>query len=491
MGEYGDNDLDGLVPPSSALDIDSAETYTPPTAGPGRLLFYAATLQAFVIVYRTEVLLGGVLAVSLGVAFGSAYGHRHRKVNPFKAAHVHTDYSAITSKYDLTLGKIDHWCIRGDDNNCRCEDPLVPMSKRSSHKWEEQHKENIKVAQATLMKVLKTEGGSYEDYFFPDYDDMWLEGMDDDWVWGEGSRFYEDDLAFDPFAEDYLNEEGVMEDDGYADVRESPTGNGDEGRRQQRRRALDGTVEGDYELDVVFIGDSITEQRQGTRMGRPEEGYTGIKEVFDKTFTKEKGGDYNGIALGISGDTSPQVLWRLMNGEMPDGLDPKVWWIGIGINDLTIKGCSEEIVLLGILRVVEEIQNRHPDDVVVINSILPIQRNEEGLLEHVGKHHEDIALKKKEKDMADNEMSSKRLHIDLWPSIVAINEELSKFASKHHGVKFFDADSVFIEERTDEKGVMGKYLKMDLMRDPVHPNLQGHKRWNNAIKKKLASILSN
>ena len=187
---------------------------------------------------------------------------------------------------------------------------------------------------------------------------------------------------------------------------------------------------------------------------------------------------------------SPQLLWRLMNGEMPDGLDPKVWWVGIGINDLTVKGCSEEIVLLGILRVVEEIQNRHPDDVVVINSILPIQRNEAGLLEHVGKHHEDIALKKKEKDMADGEMSSKRLHIDLWPSIVAINEELSKFASKHHGVKFFDADSVFIEERADERGVMGKYLNMDLMHDPVHPNLVGHKRWNNAIKKKLAAILN-
>ena len=179
-----------------------------------------------------------------------------------------------------------------------------------------------------------------------------------------------------------------------------------------------------------------------------------------------------------------------MNGEMPDGLDPKVWWVGIGINDLTVKGCSEEIVLLGILRVVEEIQNRHPDDVVVINSILPIQRNEAGLLEHVGKHHEDIALKKKEKDMADGEMNSKRLHIDLWPSIVAINEELSKFASKHHGVKFFDADSVFIEERADERGVMGKYLNMDLMHDPVHPNLVGHKRWNNAIKKKLAAVLN-
>jgi len=457
------------VPASPALDLISAETYSPPTTGPSRRLFYAA---------------GGVLAVSLGAALGaalsSAYGHRHRKVDPFEAAHVRTDYSAIKSKYDLTLGAVDQWCLRGDDNNCRCEDPLKPMSKRSSHKWAEQHKENIKLAQATLMKILKSsDGGSYEDYFFPDYDDLWLEGTNDDWVWGEGSRFYEDDASFVPFVENYSGEEGFMEDDGY----------GDEGRGQQRRKAQEGT-EGDYELDVVFVGDSITEQRQGTRKGEPLVDYTGIKEVFDRTFTKEKGGDYNGIALGIDGDTSPQLLWRLMNGEMPDGLDPKVWWVGIGINDLSIKGCSEEIVLLGIMRVVTEIRNRHPDDIVVINSILPVQRNEAGLLEHVGGHHEHIALTKKETDMDDGKMSSKRLHIDLWPSIVAINEELSKFASKHHGVKFFDADSVFTEERTDKKGVVRKYLKKYLMHDPVHPNLPGHKRWNNAIKKELAAILN-
>lgn len=173
-----------------------------------------------------------------------------------------------------------------------------------------------------------------------------------------------------------------------------------------------------------------------------------------------------------------------MNGEMPYGLTPKVWWLGIGINDLTMKGCSEEVVLLGILRVVEEIQKLHPDDVVVINSLLPVNRNTDGLLEHLGKHHEDVALKKKEKNLLDEEMSKKRAHIDFWPSIVAINEELRKFASKHKGVKFFNADSVFVEERQN-----GKYLKMDLMHDPVHPNVSGHKKWNAAIKKRLHEIL--
>ena len=42
------------------------------------------------------------------------------------------------------------------------------------------------------------------------------------------------------------------------------------------------------------------------------------------------------------------------------------------MNDLTRMQCSEEIVVLGILRVVEEIMLRKPDDKIVINSLLPM-----------------------------------------------------------------------------------------------------------------------
>ncbi len=161
-----------------------------------------------------------------------------------------------------------------------------------------------------------------------------------------------------------------------------------------------------------------------------------------------------------------------------------MWWVGIGINDLSLKGCSEEVTLLGILRVVEEIQRYHPKDFIVINSLLPVQRNQEGLLEHIGKHHEDVALKKKEQDMEAGQMNKKRDRYDLWPSIVSINKELGEFASKHPTIKFFNADKVFVEDRED-----GRYMRLDLFGDPVHPNLAGHKKWNNEIKRRLHEIL--
>ncbi|KAL7530652.1 hypothetical protein ACHAXR_006461 [Thalassiosira sp. AJA248-18] len=484
--EYGDDDA--LVPPSqsqkrssSSLELEEDSTFAPaqyaPYSQPQKksLLFYLATIQAFIIIYRTEVFLGTTLAICITIAFSSSYQHKHKKRNAFEAARIGHDYTAVKSKYDLTLGAIDHWCLHGDDNNCRCEDPLEPMSKRSSHKWDEQHRENIKVALAALTNMMSNADGSDAwnnfDGYSPDLDDMWIESEDDDWLYGEGPRFGQDDMGFDPFLDSWGEEGWDDEDDGYAaPVEKKPND-------RQRKLANEG-------LDVVFIGDSITEQRQGTTLGRPHDDLVSIKEVFDKTFTVDKGGEFNGIAMGISGDTAPNLLWRLMNGEMPYGFTPRVWWVGIGINDLTMKGCSEEVVLLGILRVVEEIQNAHPSDTVVINSILPVNRNTNGLLEHFGKHHEDVALKKKEKNLLDTEMSQKRMHSDIWPSIVAINAELSKFASAHKGVKFFDADSIFVEERQD-----GKYMKLDLMHDPVHPNLAGHKKWNTAIKKRLHEIL--
>ena len=156
-GSQGKNGVSGMQK-SNSLEIDDDYSFDhpsyPPTKPPPHkksLLFYIATIQAFVIIYRTEVFLGTTLAICIAIAFSSSYHGHHPKVNPFMAAHINHDYTAITSKYDLTLGAIDHWCLQGDDNNCRCEDPLEPMGKRSSPKWVQQHKENI----SELRKMSK------------------------------------------------------------------------------------------------------------------------------------------------------------------------------------------------------------------------------------------------------------------------------------------------------------------------------------------------
>ena len=71
-----------------------------------------------------------------------------------------------------------------------------------------------------------------------------------------------------------------------------------------------------------------------------------------------------------------------------------------------------------------------------------------------------------------------------WQHIDTINKRLRKFAYENKGVNFFNADDIFIQEKQE-----GKYLNLDLMDDPVHPNVLGHRRWNGLIKKRLAYLI--
>jgi hypothetical protein len=302
----------------TALEISTRTPFSSNSTRKNYILFYVATVQAYIITYRTEVILGCALAISLVVAISTSVGgtqYKRENVNPFEAALIGHDYSSIQSKYDLTLGYIDHWCLRGDDNSCKCDDPLEPISRTSNPRWESQHKENVKSAEVTLMLSLSNGHG---DFYGPNYDDEWIEVGDDDWVFGEGSRFDTDhDYGNRQPIMDYTDEGGWddRDDDGYAvplpaeeeeDSRNISNKGGaivpDSGRKRLRRGsvAMDDML---YKLDVVFVGDSITEQRQGTSMSKPNDNYIGIKEVFDKTFTREKGGDFNGLAMGISADT--------------------------------------------------------------------------------------------------------------------------------------------------------------------------------------------
>merc|ERR1711983_284230 len=133
-----------------------------------------------------------------------------------------------------------------------------------------------------------------------------------------------------------------------------------------------------------------------------------VGKIFDSLFDKEdSGGKYNGLPLGVAGDTAPNVLWRIQNGELPSYLNPKVFWLLLGTNDLAIKQCSEEVVLLGILRVIEELQSLRPDAKIVVNSILPLTDDRKGRVPDIvgggeGGHRERILFRKKTDDDDDD-----------------------------------------------------------------------------------------
>jgi len=57
------------------------------------------------------------------------------------------------------------------------------------------------------------------------------------------------------------------------------------------------------DIDVLFIGENIVEAWAGRWLGVNNTDTSEVKDSFDKHFNKAKGGKYDGLALGIAGDT--------------------------------------------------------------------------------------------------------------------------------------------------------------------------------------------
>jgi lysophospholipase L1-like esterase len=98
------------------------------------------------------------------------------------------------------------------------------------------------------------------------------------------------------------------------------------------------------DLDVIFLGDSITEGWSGKLYGTHDPRVQGALPVFQSYFSKRHGGKYEALAQGVSGDTTPALLWRIQNGEIGSkeggklidrkSTQPLIFWVLIGTNDV-------------------------------------------------------------------------------------------------------------------------------------------------------------
>jgi lysophospholipase L1-like esterase len=106
--------------------------------------------------------------------------------------------------------------------------------------------------------------------------------------------------------------------------------------------------------DLVFVGDSITQGWEGN--GR---------ERWETDFAP-----YGAINLGVSGDRTEHVLWRLREAPLTP-LAPKAVVLLIGTNNLGHGSSNAEETLLGIRRVIETLRGQCPDATIVVCGILP------------------------------------------------------------------------------------------------------------------------
>ena len=159
------------------------------------------------------------------------------------------------------------------------------------------------------------------------------------------------------------------------------------------------------------------------------------------------------------------LLWRLQNGEIPASLNPSVFWLLVGTNDIGRSWCSAEMVLVGILRNVEEILRQKPMARVVINGLLPRTFNRDG---YVGKGG---AIKP-----------------SVWADIQTINSELKMYATYRGGerVTYFETDAFLKDPKLPVNQIQ---IDKELMPDYLHPSPAGYRAWGNEIIKVLDVLL--
>ncbi len=164
-------------------------------------------------------------------------------------------------------------------------------------------------------------------------------------------------------------------------------------------------------VDLIFIGDSITQGWEGAG-----------KNVWNEYYTKR-----NAVNLGIGGDRTQHVLWRLDHGNI-DGINPKLAVLMIGTNN-SGSNTSEQIAE-GIKLIIEKLRTKLPNTKVLVLGIFPRADNLDAQKNKVEKGTKDDAKRKVNeganeivKKLADNKTV---FYLDIGPKFLAADGTLSR-----------------------------------------------------------------
>ena len=215
------------------------------------------------------------------------------------------------------------------------------------------------------------------------------------------------------------------------------------------------------DVDLLFIGDSITDGWQG-----------GGKEVWQKYY-----GNRKAMNAGIGGDKTQHVIWRLDNGNI-DGIKPKLAVLMIGTNNSGGKENTAEEIGEGITTIVKRLRDKLPETKVLILAIFPRGPMSDVQLERA-------ATQNGKKKIEDADM----------PAAKAAALENTKIQRKKNAdasaiaAKLADNKMVFFMDINDKFLKPDGELPNDIMPDLLHPNPKGYEIWAEAIEPKIAELL--
>ncbi|MEM6980206.1 MAG: sulfatase/phosphatase domain-containing protein [Planctomycetota bacterium] len=236
--------------------------------------------------------------------------------------------------------------------------------------------------------------------------------------------------------------EGLMKR--YEDLRDhyevnsavTPATRGDEPKWAARHKEIQKQAsKGGYRL--AFLGDSITQGWEGRGA-----------EVWNDFYA-----DRNAINLGISGDRTENVIWRIMPSSKRNqpkspisAVQPEVLVLLIGTNNTGHLMQDPEEVSQGIKRILDILGEQMPETKVVLHAVFPR-----------GETRFDLA----------------RLNN------IAINDHIREFADGDR-VIYLDIGDAFLEA----DGTISE----DVMPDRLHLSKKGYRRWADALEPTLVKL---
>lgn len=115
----------------------------------------------------------------------------------------------------------------------------------------------------------------------------------------------------------------------------------------------------------IFLGDSITQglTGHGNRAANPKG-----KRPIDRHYGTSKT-----LSLGLSGDRTEHILWRLQNGQL-DGIKPTHLVLMIGVNNINAASHTGEEIAIGTQAIVDWLKKNRPKTKVLLLGCFPTQK---------------------------------------------------------------------------------------------------------------------
>jgi lysophospholipase L1-like esterase len=224
--------------------------------------------------------------------------------------------------------------------------------------------------------------------------------------------------------------------------------------------------------DVIFLGDSITHGWEGQRAWQ------------------EHFGSFKPVNLGIGGDQTGHVLWRITEGKEIDRLKPKAAVLMIGTNNTG--GHSAQQIAGGIQAIVEELRRQKPDIKILVLGVFPrgnssdAERSVAQITEAIQPINEEL-----KKDQPDQKrLNALFRNLERFKGTIPAAKLNKKIAEINTIIaKLDDGKNVFYKDIGKEFLDANGGLSGDIMPDYLHLSPKGYDLWGKAIKDEIAKLV--